>query len=503
MTPLVEGDAATSTLPSTDGDDQNTEESGSVEGAEDSTLPYDWTGDVESLVLTSHGLEIDMDALAVLVAEHDGATGEEAEPGADAEVDALAASDSDTEAGESESAAERLAGMLPEAVDGELELEFTLDPAAGDEGDDRLAIEPGDYFTVDMPEGVALAEGEALDVFQADGETGKVAIVPSILIAGNTYELTEHAAPAGYELAGTVKFKIEMDGSISIDGAPEDGSATLGEGGSGSYLVVDDNPDAISIVVTDTSIELSLDKVNLRGEKLAGATFEITGVFADGSTESTKTVEVGDDGTISLPRMKAGETYEITELEVPGGYKLIQGSFTFTVNAAGMISAVDNATTQNASGTWLSAGYAVIGDGDELVAVDAPVPSPTPGGDPDDPDMPEDSDDPDTPDTPEEPEDPGDPDTPDPDEPDTPENPDTPEGPDTPGTPDDSVTPDAGADADRPGAAGDSSAGSTNRNDLPQSGDQSWQVACIAACGTAVLAAGLAVGAKRKRSNMR
>lgn len=229
--------------------------------------------------------------------------------------------------------------MLPEAVDGELELEFTLDPAAGDEGDDRLAIEPGDYFTVDMPEGVALAEGEALDVFQADGETGKVAIVPSILIAGNTYELTEHVAPAGYELAGTVKFKIGMDGSISIVDAPEDGSATLGEGGSGSYLVVDDNPGVISIVVTDTPIVLSLDKVNLRGEKLAGATFEITGVFADGSTESTKTVEVGDDGTISLPRMKAGETYEISELEAPSGYKLIQGSFTFTVNAAGTISA--------------------------------------------------------------------------------------------------------------------------------------------------------------------
>lgn len=172
MTPLVESDVATTTLPSTDGDDQNTEEPGSAEGAEDSTLPYDWTGDVESLVLTSHGLAIDMDALAVLVAEHDDAADEEAELGADAEVDALAASDSDTEAGESESAAERLAGMLPEAVDGELELEFTLDPAAGDEGNDRLAIEPGDYFTVDMPEGVALTKGEAFDVFQADGEAG-------------------------------------------------------------------------------------------------------------------------------------------------------------------------------------------------------------------------------------------------------------------------------------------------------------------------------------------
>lgn len=229
-------------------------------------------------------------------------------------------------------------------------------------------------------------------------------------------------------------------------------------------------------------------------------------MFADGPTESTKTVEVGDDGTISLPRMKAGETYGITELEAPGGYKLIQGSFTFTVNAAGTISAVDNTTTQNASGTWLSAGYAVIGDGDELVAVDAPVPSPTPGGDPDDPDTPEDPDDPDTPDTPEEPEDLEDPDTPDPDEPDTPEDPDKPEGPDTPdtpSTPDDFFTPDAGADADRPGAAGDSSAGSTNRSDLPQSGDRSWQVACIAAGGAAVLAVGLGVGAKRKRSNTR
>ncbi len=342
-------------------------------------------------------------------------------------------------------------------------------------------------------------------VLETDSE-GRTAVGPSILIAGNTYELTEHAAPAGYELAGTVKFKIGMDGSISIVDAPEDGSATLGEGGSGSYLVVDDNPGAISIVVTDTPIELSLDKVNLRGEKLAGATFEITGVFADGPTESTKTVEVGDDGTISLPRMKAGETYGITELEAPGGYKLIQGSFTFTVNAAATISAVDNTTTQNASGTWPSAGYAVSGDGDELVAVDAPVPSPTPGGDSDDPDTPEDPDDPDTPDTPEEPEDPEDPDTPDPDEPDTSEDPDKPEGPDTPdtpSTPDDSVTPDAGADADRPGAAGDSSAGSTNRSDLPQSGDRSWQVACIAAGGAAVLAVGLGVGAKRKRSNTR
>lgn len=71
---------------------------------------------------------------------------------------------------------------------------------------------------------------------------------------------------------------------------------------------------------------LKLNKVNSNEELLPGAVFTLT--YPDGTT--TKNVEVGEDGTITLEGLKEGE-YTLRETTAPEGYTLLDCDLTFKI----------------------------------------------------------------------------------------------------------------------------------------------------------------------------
>ncbi|MBR2587748.1 MAG: isopeptide-forming domain-containing fimbrial protein [Bacilli bacterium] len=72
---------------------------------------------------------------------------------------------------------------------------------------------------------------------------------------------------------------------------------------------------------------LTLNKVNSNEELLPGAVFTLT--YPDGIT--TKNVEVGEDGTITLTGLKEGE-YTLRETTAPEGYTLLDCDLTFKIS---------------------------------------------------------------------------------------------------------------------------------------------------------------------------
>lgn len=186
--PLVENSATDADLVVSDGSSQQQESDGSDSATSDQDdsqvaaqpveegLPYDWTGQVDSLLLLSEdGLTIDMEALAEAIAasedvvvDDDGAATEQA--------DSVDAQSDEGEAAEAKTAAEHLRDLLPESAAGELALSFELDLAVVAEGAEaQMTVDAGDYFTVDMPEGITLADDAAFDVFQTDEESAEEA----------------------------------------------------------------------------------------------------------------------------------------------------------------------------------------------------------------------------------------------------------------------------------------------------------------------------------------
>ncbi|MDM8245342.1 hypothetical protein QUW40_01840 [Collinsella tanakaei] len=186
--PLVENSATDADLVVSDDSPQQQESDGSDSATSDQDdsqvaaqpveegLPYDWTGQVDSLLLLSEGgLTIDMEALAEAIAasedvvvDDDGAATEQA--------DSVDAQSDEGEAAEAKTAAEHLRDLLPESAAGELALSFELDPAVVAEGAEaQMTVDAGDYFTVDMPEGITLADDAAFDVFQVDEEPAEEA----------------------------------------------------------------------------------------------------------------------------------------------------------------------------------------------------------------------------------------------------------------------------------------------------------------------------------------
>ena len=299
----------------------------------------------------------------------------------------------------------------------------SIDLVKQGQGEELLS---GAELTITPADGYAFADG-SIEPRTFTTEDGRVTVA-GILKVGTQYTVTEAKAPAGYEHnPGSLTFAVGADGGISVVGEPSDGFA-LGD-------------DGVSVVVTDKPIELSLEKVDTRGNTLNGATFSIKGVFAGGFGESeTRTYTVGTDGRLDLSGLVGGQTYVVTEVTAPAGYQLIDGPFELVVGEDGTISAED--TSEALQGGSRTAGYYVGDNGVTLVAVDELRPWFPPVDDPDEPGDPDDPESPDEPVDPDEPSEPEDPDTPDgPDDPDNPDEPGDPDVPDTPDTPEEPTGP--------------------------------------------------------------
>ena len=188
-------------------------------------------------------------------------------------------------------------------------------------------------------------------------------------VAGQRYTISETSAPAGYELiCGSVSFSVASDGTIQNFSA---------EGVSnGSFSV---SGDGLSIAARDIPIRLTITKRSDGGKALFGARFTVTpqagSAFADGSTDALEIVtdadgvahlpgEVGDESLSAM--LVAGNAYVLAETVSPAGYKLLEGSWAFSVNA--------NGTITPAGSTVANGTIELEPSGDSLTVTDEVVP---------------------------------------------------------------------------------------------------------------------------------
>ena len=231
-----------------------------------------------------------------------------------------------------------------------------------DSGDARLT---GAEFTV---EGSFAKDATSGVLEQRTFEGLSVDEVSSLRFAtGQTYTLTETKAPAGYELIeGNLKFTVADDGRV-YEGGFDASSASNGE-----YRLLGSH---LAIVAVDQPIEIELAKygsdkgTDTPDKALAGATFRIEGVFADGEAGEETVRELSmEGGTCTLRHLVAGNVYQLWEVAAPAGYKLIEGTLSFRVNADGTIEQVDAEESSFANGSMSIAEDAV-----SVQAVDDPI----------------------------------------------------------------------------------------------------------------------------------
>ncbi|HJI80407.1 MAG TPA: SpaA isopeptide-forming pilin-related protein [Eggerthellaceae bacterium] len=174
----------------------------------------------------------------------------------------------------------------------------------------------------------------------ATDESGIATVPAAVLIAGETYTLTEITAPQGYELAGSVQFSVGVDGTISLTGATEDTSTIAGTDGTGTYTTSETEGMAV-ITATDHLAELTITKTDGENVLLPGAEFTATEVLSEGQTGNPHVVSgtTDENGSLVLTGLIAGKQYTLTETKAPAGYELLTDELTFTVNSDGTIDA--------------------------------------------------------------------------------------------------------------------------------------------------------------------
>ena len=219
---------------------------------------------------------------------------------------------------------------------------FTIEPAAGTFPDGEASKT---YTSVD--------DGVVFDALQVTGSA-----------EGTRYTVAEIAPATGYEALPAFDVLVFDDGTVKLaDGAPEAVRAVF---------TTEQDADGVAVLsVSDTLIEAQIAKVSTDGRTLAGATFAVTGLFADG--HDTRAVTVDENGRAPLENLVAGQTYTVRETVAPEGYDLIEDEWSFTVMLDGTLSgeATGSAPTLLSAG---ESGYLVDEDGVTLRAVDAPTP---------------------------------------------------------------------------------------------------------------------------------
>ena len=220
-----------------------------------------------------------------------------------------------------------------------------------------------------------LTEDGALEVGPT-GDDGVAAIPTGVLVAGETYTVSEITSPDGYELAGAVTFTVGADGTIALDGAAA-GAPVAGASGSGTYAATAEGGTAV-ITATDELTELTVLKAtadpNASDGKtyLAGAEFTLTEVMnrgteagetADGSAREPQvlTGTTAEDGSVSFSGLKANTSYVLEETEAPAGYERLADTATLVVAPDGTATIADG----NASGA-----FAVASDGVTIEVMD-------------------------------------------------------------------------------------------------------------------------------------
>lgn len=249
-------------------------------------------------------------------------------------------------------------------TDEPVKLQITKRAPAGEDGEPGETL-PWAQFSITPVDGSKFAAGANPTETQImrTGEDGWLSMT-AWLIVGDEYDITEVKAPEGYErVTGTMRIRVEEDGSISVVGSVnEDGSITPAP--PTGYTKVDDNTFEVSVV--NEPIEINIEKVgsNDTATGLEGAEFEVAGVFAGSNEVETRTFTTGEGGRVEIEaELKSGETYALREVVAPAGYELLEGELTVQVAEDGTLEVVGDAP----------AGYTLADGGVTIFAVDEPL----------------------------------------------------------------------------------------------------------------------------------
>ena len=244
-----------------------------------------------------------------------------------------------------------------EAVDDPVELTIVKKDESG-----QNALS-GAVFGVTPVGGSAFADGttgeKTLAATDGDGKTS----LSGQLVVGGKYEISELVAPAGYKRVGQkLTVQVASDGQLKAVGSVP-AAFKSEKTGSGSAAITVFTGD-----VWNSPTKMYIQKSSAIDGlwRLPGATYQLTGVFADGSNQRTLTTDKNGMAEVDRALLIAdGATeYTLKETVAPEGYALNAADFVFTVSTDGSIVAKGEAV----------AGFAVTGEGNITVsATDDPI----------------------------------------------------------------------------------------------------------------------------------
>ena len=250
------------------------------------------------------------------------------------------------------------------AADNPVKLQITKHAPASADGTPGKVLE-GATFTI-TPVGESMFADGSKTARELETDENGIISSSAELVVGNQYDITETAAPEGYErVTGTMRIRVADDGTIQVVGSVENGQVTGNLAPSG-YSRVGDN--AFEVQVTNNPVEISIKKISSEDHAtiLPNATFELEGHFAGDTvgTSRVQTVTSDENGTINISaQLVSGETYKLTETHAPEGYELNNVTLSFTVNENGTI-------TVNGD---MPDGYTVEQGNVTIVAADTPI----------------------------------------------------------------------------------------------------------------------------------
>ena len=187
------------------------------------------------------------------------------------------------------------------------------------------------------PGSVTKTEGKETILLTTNGEDNGENLLKGRLIVGETYQIEEISAPAGYELGLSITFTI-TGVHRNIFGKPVlaiELSGETGEKGNNGYWFSYDSEGNPVITQRDEPVEVKLQKTDMEGSSLAGAEFQITGSFADGGGEESRTFKADSHGQVDLSRLlmesqkDTDYIYRIRETKAPAGYTGLEGDIVF------------------------------------------------------------------------------------------------------------------------------------------------------------------------------
>ena len=248
--------------------------------------------------------------------------------------------------------------------DDPVNLQITKRAPAAEDGTEGESLS-GATFTVTPTDGSTFANGSTESIELVTGENG-TALSSAQLVVGGTYDITETAAPEGYEkVEGTMRVTVDNNGTIRVLGSVVDGRID-GELPPTGYSRVDNN--AFEVQVINNPVEINIVKVDAAdtATRLPDAVFEVTGIFAGSTTQETREFVTDENGRIDIDaELKSGQTYHLAEKQTPDGYEHRTGTLEFRVDENGEASVVGT----EPDGYSIEQGNATIVVSDEPIEV--------------------------------------------------------------------------------------------------------------------------------------